>query len=213
MKDILLEIRFKNNILLKEIYKNFNSIRQFCFANKLSLVSIYEIINFRRSPITSKLRGKELIFDDLYWTPYALKISKVLDKKPIDLFPENLWQARQNKYTVELDTKDFCIEYNDNLYVENITDNEILDSPKKQRALQISISKILTQLKPREELILRMLFGIDQEKMTQREVAKQFDVTPQRISEISRHAIRKLRHPSRSTVLKEYLTRNELSKI
>ena len=65
---------------------------------------------------------------------------------------------------------------------------------------------VLDSLTPREAKVLRMRFGIEMNTdHTLEEVGKQFDVTRERIRQIEAKALRKLRHPSRSRKLKDYL--------
>ena len=65
---------------------------------------------------------------------------------------------------------------------------------------------VLGSLTPREAKVLRMRFGIDMNTdHTLEEVGKQFDVTRERIRQIEAKAIRKLRHPSRSDMLRSFL--------
>ena len=67
-------------------------------------------------------------------------------------------------------------------------------------------SEILEGLTPREAKVLRMRFGIEMNTdHTLEEVGKQFDVTRERIRQIEAKALRKLRHPSRSSHLKNFL--------
>ena len=69
-----------------------------------------------------------------------------------------------------------------------------------------AIRDILDTLSPRESKVLRMRFGIDMNQdHTLEEVGKQFDVTRERIRQIESKALRKLRHPSRSQLLRSYL--------
>ena len=66
--------------------------------------------------------------------------------------------------------------------------------------------KILATLTPREEKILRLRFGIGELKgYTLEEVGKDFSVTRERIRQIEAKALRKLRHPSRSKVLRSFV--------
>jgi len=66
--------------------------------------------------------------------------------------------------------------------------------------------KILATLTPREEKILRLRFGIGELKgYTLEEVGKDFSVTRERIRQIEAKALRKLRHPSRSKILKGFM--------
>ena len=61
-------------------------------------------------------------------------------------------------------------------------------------------------LTPREAKVLKLRFGLQDGRMrTLEEVGKEFDVTRERIRQIEAKALRKLRHPSRSRKLKDYL--------
>ena len=67
-------------------------------------------------------------------------------------------------------------------------------------------NEVLASLTPREERVLRMRFGIDMNTdHTLEEVGRQFDVTRERIRQIEAKALRKLRHPNRSELLKSFL--------
>ena len=72
--------------------------------------------------------------------------------------------------------------------------------------LREQLEEVLKTLTPREEEVLRMRFGlIDGKPHTLEEVGKKFDVTRERIRQIEAKTLRKLRHPSRSKKLKDYL--------
>ena len=66
---------------------------------------------------------------------------------------------------------------------------------------------LLQTLSPREERVLRMRFGLDQEgqERTLEEVGQNFNVTRERIRQIEAKALRKLRHPSRARLLKNFV--------
>ena len=75
-----------------------------------------------------------------------------------------------------------------------------------QYSLEDAIEEVLTTLSPREAKVLRMRFGLKMNTdHTLEEVGKQFDVTRERIRQIEAKALRKLRHPNRNGVLKEYI--------
>ncbi len=72
--------------------------------------------------------------------------------------------------------------------------------------LKEQLLDVLDTLTPREEKVLRLRFGLDDGKArTLEEVGKEFNVTRERIRQIEAKALRKLRHPSRSKKLKDYL--------
>jgi len=72
--------------------------------------------------------------------------------------------------------------------------------------LKDQISDVLDTLTPREQRVLRLRFGLeDGRSRTLEEVGKEFKVTRERIRQIEAKALRKLRHPTRSRKLKDYL--------
>ena len=69
-----------------------------------------------------------------------------------------------------------------------------------------TLEEVMGTLTPREAKVLRLRFGLDDGKArTLEEVGKEFDVTRERIRQIEAKALRKLRHPSRSKKLKDYM--------
>jgi RNA polymerase primary sigma factor len=75
-----------------------------------------------------------------------------------------------------------------------------------EEGLREATHSVLAGLTPREAKVLRMRFGIDMNTdHTLEEVGKQFDVTRERIRQIEAKALRKLRHPSRSELLRSFL--------
>ena len=85
------------------------------------------------------------------------------------------------------------------------------DSPAPQDVaaytlLKEQLEEVMSTLTPREAKVLRLRFGLDDGKArTLEEVGKEFDVTRERIRQIEAKALRKLRHPSRSKKLKDYM--------
>jgi RNA polymerase primary sigma factor len=85
------------------------------------------------------------------------------------------------------------------------------DAPAPSEAAAFTLLKeqlidVLDTLTPREEKVLRLRFGLDDGRArTLEEVGKEFQVTRERIRQIEAKALRKLRHPSRSKKLKDYL--------
>jgi len=85
------------------------------------------------------------------------------------------------------------------------------DAPAPDESAAFTLLKeqlidVLDTLTPREEKVLRLRFGLDDGRArTLEEVGKEFNVTRERIRQIEAKALRKLRHPSRSKKLKDYL--------
>lgn len=90
-------------------------------------------------------------------------------------------------------------------FIEDTTLELPLDSATSE-SLRSATHEVLAGLTTREAKVLRMRFGIDMNTdHTLEEVGKQFDVTRERIRQIEAKALRKLRHPSRSEVLRSFL--------
>jgi len=88
-----------------------------------------------------------------------------------------------------------------------IEDEECL-SPQDasiKESLKKSLGDVLSTLSPREESVVRMRFGLDNElDLTLEEVGKNFSVTRERIRQIEAKAIKKLKHPSRKKYLSSF---------
>jgi RNA polymerase primary sigma factor len=72
--------------------------------------------------------------------------------------------------------------------------------------LRTALEELLTTLSPREARILHLRFGLkDGHRYTLEEVGEKFGLTRERIRQIEKEALRRLRHPRRSRRLKDYL--------
>jgi RNA polymerase primary sigma factor len=80
-------------------------------------------------------------------------------------------------------------------------DNELMDE-----SLRLEIEKVLATLTPREAKIIKLYFGIDQDRpLTLEEIGEIFELTRERVRQIKEKALRKLRHKSRRRPLQKYL--------
>ena len=101
--------------------------------------------------------------------------------------------------------------------VDEAGDESLVDTLEDRRTLPLEqvvvgrnlyqiVQKLLDDLKPRDAEVIRRRFGIDQlSEQTLEEIGQQFDVTRERIRQIEAKALRKLEHPSRSDVLRDFL--------
>jgi RNA polymerase primary sigma factor len=90
-------------------------------------------------------------------------------------------------------------------FIEDSNAIQPVDSASKQ-LLKEEISAVLSTLTPREHRVLQLRFGLeDGRARTLEEVGLEFSVTRERIRQIEAKALRKLRHPSRSRKLRDYL--------
>jgi RNA polymerase primary sigma factor len=99
------------------------------------------------------------------------------------------------------------VEGEDNSLLDVLVNN---DSPNADRSLIMEslareIERALATLTERESDIIRMFFGIGCQEMTLEEIGERFGLTRERVRQIKEKAIRRLRHTSRSKLLKSYL--------
>ncbi len=134
--------------------------------------------------------------------PTAEEIAQELDM-PVDKVREIMRVAQE---PVSLETP--IGEEEDSHLGDFIPDD---DAPAPAEAashtlLREQLGDVLKTLTPREEKVLRLRFGLeDGRSRTLEEVGKEFNVTRERIRQIEAKALRKLRHPSRSKKLKDFL--------
>ncbi len=89
-------------------------------------------------------------------------------------------------------------------FIESDTENPEQDVSKT--LLREDLEGVLATLSPRERDVLRLRYGLDDGRMkTLEEIGQIFEVTRERIRQIEAKALRKLRHPNRNGVLKEYI--------
>ena len=147
-------------------------------------------------------RVQRQLLQELGRDPFPEEISKVMDL-PVEKVREIQKIAQE---PVSLETP--IGEEEDSHLGDFIPDD---DAPAPAEAAAFTMLKeqlinVLDTLTPREEKVLRLRFGLDDGRArTLEEVGKEFNVTRERIRQIEAKALRKLRHPSRSKKLKDYL--------
>ncbi|MBF4692058.1 RNA polymerase sigma factor RpoD [Fusibacter sp. Q10-2] len=152
--------------------------------------------------INKLIRVQRQLLQELGREPIPEEIAKEMDM-PVEKVREILKIAQE---PVSLETP--IGEEEDSHLGDFIPDN---DAPAPADAAAFSMLKeqlmeVLETLTPREQKVLKLRFGLeDGRARTLEEVGKEFDVTRERIRQIEAKALRKLKHPSRSKKLKDYL--------
>lgn len=151
--------------------------------NKLIRVSRQLLQTYGREPSPEEI-GKEM----------GIPVEKVREIQKIALEP------------VSLETP---IGEEEDSHLGDFIPDEDVPSPAEAAAfsmLKEQLLEVLSTLTDREQKVLKLRFGLeDGRARTLEEVGKEFDVTRERIRQIEAKALRKLRHPSRSKKLKDYL--------
>ena len=106
---------------------------------------------------------------------------------------------------MRLSTNESLDTINDDYYERNDNRDNCLEEVERQNLEEV-MSKVLSSLRPHEERVLRLRFGINTEKHTLEEVGVKFNITRESVRRIEAKALRKLKHPSLSKQLKDFLS-------
>ena len=152
--------------------------------------------------INKLVREQRNLLQELGQDPTPEQIAERMDMTP-DKVREILKIAQE---PVSLETP---IGGEDDSHLGDFIEDEVIENPvdyTTRVVLREQLDEVLDTLTDREENVLRLRFGLDDGKMrTLEDVGKVFNVTRERIRQIEAKALRKLRHPSRSKQLKDFI--------
>ena len=152
--------------------------------------------------INKLVREQRNLLQELGQDPTPEQIAERMDMTP-DKVREILKIAQE---PVSLETP---IGEEDDSHLGDFIEDEVIENPvdyTTRVVLREQLDEVLDTLTDREENVLRLRYGLDDGKMrTLEDVGKVFNVTRERIRQIEAKALRKLRHPSRSKQLKDFI--------
>jgi RNA polymerase primary sigma factor len=152
--------------------------------------------------INKLIRVSRQLLQELGREPIPEEIAKEMDI-PVERVREIMKIAQE---PVSLETP---IGEEEDSHLGDFIEDEDAPAPAEAASfilLKEQLEEVLETLTPREEKVLRLRFGLDDGRSrTLEEVGQEFGVTRERIRQIEAKALRKLRHPSRSKKLKDYL--------
>lgn len=152
--------------------------------------------------INKLIRVERQLLQELGRAPQPEEIAEIMEMTPEKV--REIMKIAQEPVSLETPIG----EEEDSHLGDFIPDDDAL-APAEAAAftmLKEQLISVLDTLTPREEKVLRLRFGLDDGRSrTLEEVGKEFNVTRERIRQIEAKALRKLRHPSRSKKLKDYL--------
>ena len=152
--------------------------------------------------INKVARASHQLVQDLGREPNAVEIADYLDL-PLSKV-EEIMKLSQEPISLETPVG----EEDDSHLGDFIQDNEVSEPMEAAAAnsLREQLEKALHMLTPREEQVLRLRFGFEDGKThTLEEVGKVFNVTRERVRQIESKALRRLRHPSKSKALRDFV--------
>ena len=155
--------------------------------------------------INKLTRIQRLLIQELGREPTAEEIAERMD----GMTPEKVREIQ--KISLEPVSLETPIGEEDDSHLGDFIEDEGVMSPDDYAAnelLKDELNEVLLELTDREEKVLRLRFGLDDGRTrTLEEVGKEFSVTRERIRQIEAKVLRKLKHPSRSKRLKDFLDR------
>jgi RNA polymerase sigma factor (sigma-70 family) len=195
------KITIRNNLLLSAIEQvGYKSVAEFSRDIGLTAQEISSFVALRKAPINQ----------DGEFCPNAKKIMEALGAAPSDLWTteqlnmklkKNTSEDFFNTETVQAILGGNVAQLEGSVYEESEKPEEVLN----KKELKAELEKVLGTLTPREAKVLQLRFGLDGcEEHTLGEVGDMLNIGKERVRQIEAKALRNMRHPSRSTIFREY---------
>jgi RNA polymerase sigma factor (sigma-70 family) len=194
MTDYRVTVKVQNNNIVKRILDaGYKSIGEFCRINEISASSLGEIINMKCSPLHR--------YGDFH--AVVKKTALSLKCLPEELFTENQLNTslETNQRILEIEEAELKFMLNNESMMKSL--EQSVFETERTKAIDIC----LNSLTPRECTVISMRMGIGDyyREYTLEEIGRKFDVNRERIRQIEKKALRKLRHPCRSEQLREFI--------
>ena len=185
MKDLRLEITGRNNVLWHAIHANHKNVDRFSMSNNFNQGQVGDILNFKMSPYRKNGEVRKI----------AKRLCELFNYEVDDLFPPHLYNnIKENKAVLELQGKSAIA------YHQSLNPARKFGSNEREK-----IELILNTLSPREKYVIEERFGLNSEAKTLEKIAIKMCVTRERVRQIECKAVRKLRHPGRAILVKDFI--------
>jgi len=170
------EVRVRNGLLWKAIHARYKNVAQFCREHSLSQAQIGALLNLTISPLTAAME----------WRKFAMDAADALGMLPDELWPDHM-RARLDRSFAALEMSAEDVQ----ALVDMSDPHEVLAC----KELRARIDEALEELLPNEQFILRLRFGLNafEEEHTLESIATEMGVTPERVRQVEKRALRKLR--------------------
>lgn len=190
--DVRVKVSFKNNLLLTAMERaGIKTGTELARRAGLTQSRVSTLVCMRK-PAKKDSQG---------WSDAALAVAAVLKCDPEDLFSwfQQYSRLEHNSYSLGAVSSEVA-----SLAIQNGTERE-----ENIEDLRRTLNVALATLKPYEERVLRLRFGLvpGEDTFTLREIGDEFGVSNTRIQQIEARALRKLKHPNRTKELKSFVGR------
>ena len=191
------KVSVRNNLILKAIEdQGHESIKHFCEVYDLKAIDVRNVINFLRRPMQPN--GE--------FCKTANKLMEALGAAPTDLWTVEQLELGLTRNSVQREIGQKALDSllgmeNGEMIAIESPDESVLNKEKN-----LAVLDVVSSLTLREQKVLQLRFGLyGEEEHTLEETGKIIDVTRERVRQIEVKAIRKLRHPSRSRKVKDFV--------
>jgi RNA polymerase primary sigma factor len=197
MDEYNVKVTVRNNLILKAIKDfGYTNLNNFAKANGVSITGLYSLVNLMEPPVGVK--GE--------FIKPAKELMEVLGACPSELWTDEQLTLRLDSNRTERVMSKEALQITLQSNARSLIG---LDYPE-QEMVEEDMTRVmkdkLDSLTPREAKILRLRFGFDgTQAHTLEEIGKIFKVTREQIRHIEARALRKLRHPTRSDELKQFI--------
>jgi RNA polymerase sigma factor (sigma-70 family) len=192
-----IKVSVRNNLILKAIEdQGHESIKHFCEVYDLKAVDVRNVINFTKRPMQPN--GE--------FCTTANKLMEALGAAPTDLWTVEQLELGLTRNSVERVVGQKALDSllgmdNGEMIAIKSPDESVLNKEKN-----LAVLDVVSSLTSREQKVLQLRFGLyGEEEHTLEETGKIIDVTRERVRQIEAKALRKLRHPSRSRKVLEFI--------
>lgn len=189
-KDINVEIRVRNNLILKKMrVMGILTVAELSRRVKISQSSLGLFINMKE-PALNK---------DGSWQVVPLKLAEFFR-----CLPEDIFSKQQQHLALQKNRKEAEMTYAEVQQLTAMTPDKQMELSSLAIEFRQALMQALLTLTAREERVLRMRFGINiPDAMTLDEVGEKFGVTGETIRKIEARALRKLKHPARTGKIRQ----------
>lgn len=199
MKEVEITIRVRNNRLKERREALGMTQAEFATAAGVSVCAYQQLEGLRRSP---QVHGDAC----WRWREIALQLARFHCVGPEELFPPAV-------LAVETPVASRRVNGDDLFPLLTAHQERLLEGPDveyEMAELREQLQHALAGLRPREAEVLRLRFGLDDgEGRTLDQVGATLEVGPERVRQIEARALRRLRHPSRARLLREFHSQAE----
>lgn len=197
MEEFNIKVSVRNNLILKAIkdqgYTNLNKFSKEC---DVPITGLYDLVNLKEAPLT--VEGE--------FSKTAKLLMEALGACPVELWTDEQLTMRLKKNVVERELSKESLQIALNSSARSLIGLDYPEQELDEQDMSRVVKDKLDSLTPREAEILRFRFGFDGGiGHTLEEVGAKFKLTRERIRHIEAHALRKMRHPSRSDDLRNLI--------